>query len=63
VRLPHSKHLLASLLGMTPENLSRTLVALAAHGVTVQGATVRIADRQRLREAVGWLGAGGASES
>lgn len=63
VRLPHSKHLLASLLGMTPENLSRTLVALAAHGVTVQGAAVRIADRQRLRDAVGWLGAGGASES
>lgn len=57
VRLPHSKHLLASLLGMTPENLSRTLVALAPHGVTVQGADVRIADRQRLRDAVGWLGA------
>lgn len=59
VRLPHSKHLLASLLGMTPENLSRTLVALAPYGVTVQGADVRIADRQRLRDAVGWLGAGG----
>lgn len=63
VRLPHSKHLLASLLGMTPENLSRTLVALAPHGVTVQGADVRIADRQRLRDAVGWLGAGGSSGS
>ena len=63
VRLPHSKHLLASLLGMTPENLSRTLVALAPHGVTVQGPDVRIADRQRLRDAVGWLGAGGSSGS
>lgn len=57
IRLPYSKHLLASLLGMTPENLSRTMAALGPFGVSVQGADIRIADRQSLRAAVGRLGA------
>lgn len=63
LRLPHSKHLLASLLGMTPENLSRTMAGLARFGVTVRGAEVHIADRERLRDAVGWLGAGSGPRS
>lgn len=48
VRLKAEKRLLASLLGMTPENLSRAFGVLAAHGLDVDGATVRIADRAAL---------------
>lgn len=44
VRLHHEKRVLASLLGMTPENLSRAFAALHAHGVSVQGALVTIAN-------------------
>ena len=40
--LPHEKQMLASLLGMTPENLSRALSALADYGVEVHGPTVTI---------------------
>lgn len=46
--LPFEKRRLASLLGMTPENLSRTLRALQAYGVSVDGARVRIGDQQDL---------------
>lgn len=46
--LPFEKRRLASLLGMTPENLSRTLRALQAYGVWVDGARVRIGDQQDL---------------
>lgn len=49
VLLPHAKHLLASLLGMTPENLSRAIASLAPHGVAIHGSRVAIQDRQRLR--------------
>ncbi|MBS0386625.1 MAG: cyclic nucleotide-binding domain-containing protein [Proteobacteria bacterium] len=42
VRLHYEKRILASLLGMTPENLSRAFAALQAHGVTVEGALVHI---------------------
>ena len=63
VRLPHSKHLLASLLGMTPENLSRTMAALAPYGVSVRGSDIKIEDRQRLRSAVTAPCAGQASRS
>lgn len=42
VRLHHEKRILASLLGMTPENLSRAFATLQAHGVTVQGALVTL---------------------
>lgn len=40
--LPHDKRMLASLLGMTPENLSRSLAALADYGVEVHGPVVTI---------------------
>ncbi len=36
------KRKLASLLGMTPENLSRAIKALEGHGVQVDGSTIRI---------------------
>lgn len=42
------KRHLASYLGMTPENLSRTLKSLEADGVKVDGARVIIVDRARL---------------
>jgi CRP/FNR family transcriptional activator FtrB len=41
--LPHEKRVLASLLGMTPENLSRAFAALADYGVEVHGPRVTIA--------------------
>lgn len=39
--LPHEKRVLASLLGMTPENLSRAFAKLGKQGVTVTGQTVK----------------------
>jgi CRP/FNR family transcriptional regulator, transcriptional activator FtrB len=47
-RLPVEKRLLASYLGMTPENLSRTIKALEDHGVKVDGMRVIITDRKKL---------------
>jgi len=47
VTLPHEKRLIASLLGMTPENLSRALATLADYGVEVLGRRIvlrRVAD-------------------
>ncbi|MGD9981362.1 MAG: cyclic nucleotide-binding domain-containing protein [Hyphomonadaceae bacterium] len=44
VRLHHEKRVLASLLGMTPESLSRSFSALQKCGVTVQGAVVTLAN-------------------
>lgn len=41
-RLAIEKRTLASLLGMTPENLSRAFAILAEHGVAVDGAEIRI---------------------
>jgi CRP/FNR family transcriptional activator FtrB len=49
VRLPHEKRVLASLLGMTPENLSRAFAFLQNHGVSVHGAQVTFADLSALR--------------
>ena len=46
--LPVEKRLLASYLGMTPENLSRTLRSLTSDGVKVDGMRVIITDRARL---------------
>ena len=48
-QLPAEKRVIASLLGMTPENLSRACSALAAHGATISGPTVQIFDRVALR--------------
>jgi CRP/FNR family transcriptional regulator, transcriptional activator FtrB len=42
LRLPLQKRMLASLLGMTPENLSRSFAALAEYGVKVDGPLVTI---------------------
>lgn len=46
--LPVEKRLLASYLGMTPENLSRTLKTLEADGVKLDGTRVIITDRTKL---------------
>jgi CRP/FNR family transcriptional activator FtrB len=40
--LPHEKRMLASLLGMTPENFSRSLATLGDYGVEIHGAEVTI---------------------
>jgi CRP/FNR family transcriptional regulator, transcriptional activator FtrB len=47
--LPYDKRTLAARLGMTPENLSRTLAQLTEHGVTVRNRDVTIVDAVRLR--------------
>lgn len=49
VQLPYEKHLLASLLGMTPENFSRALGRLSDCGVSVRGADIDIDRVERLR--------------
>jgi len=46
--LKGEKRLLASLLGMTPENLSRAFGTLRKHGVSLDGSRVRIEDRESL---------------
>ena len=48
--LPVEKRLLASYLGMTPENLSRALKTLEADGVKVDGMRVIITDRRKLTD-------------
>ena len=48
VEIGVEKRLLASRLGMSPENLSRAFAALRTHGAAVRGARVEIADRERL---------------
>lgn len=47
--LPYEKRLIASLLGMTPENLSRAFGSLRPYGVRVDGARVWIAEPDALR--------------
>jgi CRP/FNR family transcriptional activator FtrB len=49
VELGIGKRVLASRLGMTPENLSRSFAALGPHGVVVNGPRIRIADLETLR--------------
>lgn len=41
--LPHEKRVLAALLGMTPENLSRAFATLSGYGVEIAGPAVTIA--------------------
>jgi CRP/FNR family transcriptional regulator, transcriptional activator FtrB len=47
--LPMEKRMIASLLGMSAENLSRAFAALRAHGVEVEGACVRVISPIQLR--------------
>ena len=47
--LSHDKRTLASLLGMTPENLSRNLVTLSQHGVNTNRREIVISDRDKLQ--------------
>ncbi|MFM5923061.1 MAG: cyclic nucleotide-binding domain-containing protein [Novosphingobium sp.] len=49
VQLRAEKRLVASLLGMTPENLSRAFGVLGQHGLEVDGALIRIGDRAALQ--------------
>lgn len=42
IHLPHEKRVLASLLGMTPENLSRAFATLQGYGVVVDGPNLHI---------------------
>ena len=48
ITLPHEKRVLAALLGMSPENLSRAFAKLSAQGVAVDGALVRFSKVQAL---------------
>lgn len=47
--LTHDKRTLSSRLGMTPENLSRNLAGLVAHGVSGSGREIVITDRAALQ--------------
>jgi CRP/FNR family transcriptional activator FtrB len=49
LELPDDKKILASQLGMTPENLSRAFNTLKPYGVEVDGALVRLTDLSSLR--------------
>lgn len=48
VELRHDKRLIASLLGMTPENLSRAFAVLKPYGVRVDGSRITIAQPKDL---------------
>lgn len=48
IELPHDKRTLASLLAMTPENLSRAFNTLKSYGVEVNGGTVTLTDVKSL---------------
>ena len=48
IRLAHDKRTLSARLGMTPENLSRNLAALSAHGVSSTGREIIIDDHGAL---------------
>lgn len=49
LELPHDKRTLASLLGMTPENLSRAFNTLKPYGVIVQGNRISLEDIASLK--------------
>jgi CRP/FNR family transcriptional activator FtrB len=49
VELPYDKRTLASLLGMTPENLSRGFATLRPYGVEVNGGSIRLTKPDDLR--------------
>ena len=49
INLPHEKRILASLLDLTPESLSRAFASLGKYGVDVHGAKVTIGQAAALR--------------
>ncbi len=49
LELPHDKRMIASLLGMTAENLSRAFNTLRPYGVEVDGTTIRLTDLKALQ--------------
>lgn len=49
IQLPFRKRTLAALLGMTPENLSRTIASLEPYGVTFKGSSIAVRDPEALR--------------
>jgi len=53
VVLPYEKHLIASMLGITPESFSRALALLQKHGIAVEGERISILDREALAAACG----------
>jgi CRP/FNR family transcriptional regulator, transcriptional activator FtrB len=48
IELPYDKRTIASLLGMTPENLSRAFNTLKPYGVDVDGARIQLSDLRAL---------------
>jgi CRP/FNR family transcriptional activator FtrB len=52
IHIPFDKRILASYLGMRPENLSRTFQALKRYGISVHGKTIIIRDRKLFRQQV-----------
>jgi len=50
IRLPFQKNLLAGMLGLAPEALSRAFSTLRRTGVTVRGRVIQVGDVQALRE-------------
>ncbi|WP_162894796.1 Crp/Fnr family transcriptional regulator [Rhizobium terrae] len=50
IRLPFQKSLLAGMLGLAPEALSRAFSTLRKTGVTVRGRVIQVGDVQALRE-------------
>ncbi|MBA5779464.1 helix-turn-helix domain-containing protein [Stappia sp. F7233] len=48
VELPYDKRTISSMLGMTPENLSRAFNTLKPYGVEVDGSTIRFSDIEAL---------------
>jgi CRP/FNR family transcriptional activator FtrB len=50
VTLGHDKRTLSARLGMTPENLSRNMSGLEAHGICRRGRDIVITDRNTLRD-------------
>ena len=53
VMIDIEKRVLASYLGMTPENLSRAFATLGPHGVAPHGARIQLTDRTALQRFAG----------
>lgn len=62
VQLPFGKRVLASYLGMTPENLSRSFSLLSHHGIKVAGSRIIFVDMKKLLQFAGLDAQAGRSE-